>query len=347
MLRAIAIGVVVLIVALVGAGVYGYYTVDKKFGLSEAPVHGYEELLNPNVRGALVIAPAKALDFVKGLLPAGQTALPSWLPWDAGQMLEMGTFREAALLVGSDRASGKVNFDVFLNEKVGGPLIAAEGSKQPFFQPGGSPLIWNNPALELPERGVVKGSAHLPLSDAVKSAVEQYFKPLEGPVELPIKRDHLAEVYLDNSDGELLRLAGAFLETNGGSLDKVLGDENVRKILTGIGLLRVAADITGPDQITVQLAITPTADSPEETKKAFPFVLNFLAMPFIKGEAQKQGIKADWTPNKKAALVDGVVTGEVTISGFRERLQASINQALGAAAVEASAAAAPVPAPAS
>lgn len=345
LLRAIAIGFVVLVVAVAGAAFYGYHTFDQSYGISEAPAFGYEELLDPTVRGALVIEPAKALDFVKGLLPAGQTAIPSWLPWDAGQLLEIGTFREAALLIGSDRAAGRVNLQVFLNERIGGPLIAREGSKQAFFKQMG-PLTWNEPALELPKRGLLTGGAHLPLSESVKTAVEQYFQPVDGPVELPIKRDHLAEVYLDNTDGELLRIAGAALESRGGSLEPVLGDENIRKIVTGIGTLRIAADITGPDQVTVQLAITPTANSTEDTQKAFPFVLNFLAMPQIKKMAKDQGLNADWTPNKKAALVDGVVVGEVTITGFRERLQTSINQALGAPAQPAPAGT-PVPAPAS
>ncbi len=331
MLRAIGIGIVVLIAAIAGAAMYGYYTIDKSYGLlSEAPAYGYEEIAQPTVRGALVITPGKAMEFVKGLLPAVQTALPSWVPWDLAQLLEKGTFREAAVLVGSDRVSGRVNVQLFLNERIGGPLIASEGSKQAFFKQPGMPLVWNDPPLELPKRGVITGMAHVPLSEAVNTAVAPYFTPVDGPVALPINRDHLAEVYLDGTDGEFLRIVGAMLESNGGSLESLLADDRIRPILTSIGTLRVAADITGPDQVTVQLAITPTATSTEENRKAFPFVLNFLAMPQIKSKAKEVGLNVDWTPNKKAALVDGVVVGEVTITGFRERLQNSINQALGA-----------------
>ncbi len=329
MLRAIGIGFVLLVVVLCGAAVFGYYQFDSMYGLSQAPEVDYQEVMTPNVRAALLIEPEKALAFIKGLLPANQTTLPSWLPWDAGEMLEMGTFGQAAVLIGSDAPGGKVDVTVFLNERVGGPAIASEGSKTPYFK-NAAPLTWADPALTLVKRGLIKGSASLPLSPAVNATVAKYFQPSTTPIEMPLTREHLAEIYVDNTDGEILRIAGAGLEANGGSLEQVMLDENAQKMLTGIGKLRVVADITGPDQVTIQLAIIPSVNSTPETQKSFPFVLNFVAMPMLKNEAKKNGLVFDWSaPDKKAALVDGVITAEATVTGFRERLQSQINQAMG------------------
>ena len=47
MLRAIGIGIVVLVVVLCAAGAVGYYKADQMIGISEAPQVGYEEVLAP------------------------------------------------------------------------------------------------------------------------------------------------------------------------------------------------------------------------------------------------------------------------------------------------------------
>lgn len=328
MLRIVGIGVGLLLVVIAGAAGFGYYQAEQNLGLSESPRVGFEEVLDPSVRLAVVLQPEKGLEYVKGLLPERISQMPSWLPWNLHELLDRGMVREAALLVAPDDATDRLNATLFVNEKRGGPAIVAQGSTQPFFTQS-APIVWNTPALELPSRGLLRGGAHVPMADTVTEAVRAYWQAATNPVAIEITRNHLAEAYLDNSDGALLSIAGAMAEAYGGKVDSIMADQNARDIITTIGALRVAADITGPDTITIQLAVTPAVNSTEENQKKIPFVVNFLAFPFLSNEAKKRGLTLEWSENKKTALVDGLITAEMKLSGFREQLQNQINVALG------------------
>lgn len=313
-----------LVVLVFAAAAIGYYKVNATFGLSESPQLGYEEVLDPSARAILVVQSAKALPFLKELLPTEAQALPAWLPFTPQDLLDRGAFREAAVVMGSDLGNNRLNFTLFVNEKIGGPFLVQSGiTKGAEWFRGGTPLKWNDPPLELPRRGALQGKAHLPVSPEVLQALQSIWPQRKSQVDLPITREHLVELYLDNTDGDLAAFIAAGMDSSGGSGAEALRHPMVAQTLPAILQLRIAADITGPDQITIQIAITSTP----EKANGFPLFFN-MGIPQLQKEAARQGLKLEMP--KKPAVNGNVITADLQLSGFRERLETSIATALGA-----------------
>jgi hypothetical protein len=316
--------VVIFLLVLVGGVGFGYYYLDANVGLTESASVTYEEMLDENTRFIAMIQPDLAIPFLEPMLPVQSSQLPAWLPWGPIELLRRGVPREVSLLAGSARDSGRIPFTVFVNERLGGPLIAQQTGAQPFFlQPGA--VLWDDPPVKLPKRGQLEARGSFALSPAVLGHVTDLFStPKQGVTIERITRDHLFEAVLDNREGDFLAFVGMMAEQNGQTLDQVLADPNVAPMLTKLQSGRLTADITGPDEATIVLSLAMVEGTPLQTRLAMLFAANDIAFPQIQAMLAEQGLTLNLKNNQKADFKGGALIGNYTLSGFRDRVQAMI-----------------------
>jgi len=324
--------IVIFLLVLVGGAGFGYYYVDSNFGITESASVTYEEMLDENTRFIALIQPDLAIPFLEPMLPAQFERLPSglpswlasWVPWGPIEMLRRGVPREVAMLAGTSRDTGRIPFTVFVNERLGGPIMAQESGALPFFlQPGA--VLWDDPPVKLPKRGQLEARGSFALSPDVLSQVAALFSaPKQGVTTERLSREHLFEAMLDNREGDFLAFVGMMSEQNGQTLDQVLADPNVAPMLTKLQSGRITADITGPDEATIVLSLAMMEGTPLQTRLAMLFAVNDVAFPQIQAMLAEQGLTLNLKNSQKADFKGGALIGNYTLGGFRDRVQAMI-----------------------
>ena len=328
--------VAVFLLVLLGGAAFAYYYADKNFGLTESASVTYEEMLDEDTRFVALVQPDMAIPFLEPMLPVQSSKLPSWLPWGPIEMLRRGVPREVAMLAGSSCGTGRIPFTVFVNERLGGPFIAQQTGALPFFLKPGA-VLWNDPPVSLPRRGQLEARGSIPLSPAVQSQVSGMFTtPKQGVMTERLTRDHLFEAVLDNREGDFLAFVGALTELGGERLadpdaptmEELLADPNVAPMLTNMKSGRLAADITGPDEVTILLKITMVEGTPLQVRLPMLFAINEAVFPQVQAALATQGLTLNRKYGQKADFKDGVLVGTFTLNGFRERIQQAINENL-------------------
>ncbi|MBI1318386.1 MAG: hypothetical protein GC168_05460 [Candidatus Hydrogenedens sp.] len=337
MKKILLISLVLILLIIGGAAAYGYYYVNTTFGLSEAEAIGYEDVLNDNTRLIAMVQPMMAIPFLRPMIPTKLASLPSWVPWEPGQLLDKGAPREVTLLAGTDPAAGRIPFMVFVNERIGGPIVAAQMAAQEFFSQPGT-VQWDAPAVTLPRRGQLETRGSFPYPQEIKTQVQTMFRTAKsGASAETLTREHLFEAVLDNREGDFLAFIGTATALGGGSLDEMLADPNVGPIITHCQNIRLTADITGPDEMTIAFRMGMIPETPLQVRLAMLFAVNEIAFPALKNGTgplydgrnsdfrglEGYGLTLDWKQNK-ADFKDGALIGECILSGFRPQIEAFI-----------------------
>ena len=268
----------------------------------------------------------RAQDFLLGLIPA-DVALPAYLPWNVETLVGQVLPRELAVLAGADYASNTLDFVLFLNERRGGPMIVqAMNDDQTLTR---VPLVtWDPAGVTLEERGVLTAQGTLPLPEGMEDRVLDLFAPKSGPSPDEVRGGHLLEAVLDNRDGEAMTVVGVIAHMLGANLEQIFAEPTVRNVVNGVRDARIAADITGNDEITVDVEITSTENAGFATRLTLLAAINEVGYEQLQGLMATNGLKLDYAGGKKADWQDSKLKGSFTITGFRAPLDKQVKAAL-------------------
>ena len=300
-----------LMLLVAGTGFVLAIQADRQYGLTQAGAISHARFANDHTRLRAVLAIDRLEDYILAHLPK-DAALPKWLPMELSTLVSKALPREAALLAGSNYAREQVEVMFFLNERRGGPAIAAMGKvMQP--PPALRSLEWEEPLLSMPERGVIQAKAVLPIPEGLEERLlEDWPHDVEGgPLEL--EGGHVFEFLLDNRNGEAFTLTGALLQASGQDWRQAMDQQGVVLALGVLPLIhdcRLQADLTGPDTMSIRLRV----DGDPGAAMACNVVAG-MAIPQLKQDLQKKyGLllegQAAWSDEENALL------GDFTLSGF-------------------------------
>lgn len=303
------VGVATLLL-VIGVGTIWALRMNRQFGLFEAGAISHDKYADARTRLRAVIDGSQVEDLIVRHLPKG-IPLPAWLPVRLETLVKKSLPREVALLEQSDYAKGEVTLTLFINERRGGPFLAeAASALEP--PPELNQLEWERPVLKMPERGVLEAVARLPIPDGLESRLlEDWTHDSEGE-SLKVEGGHLAELVLDNRNGEAFTLAGALMQASGEDWRARFDEQGAvlaMSVLPMIHDVRLYADLTAQD--TLRIHVRANADPNAAT------ALNLFAgytLPAMKQEAANQGMKLEgeamWNDAEQALI------GDLTLTGF-------------------------------
>lgn len=333
----------IVIVGAAGAGYYVFNNYAQQFGLDPADAVSHETLTADNTRVKAVVKAEYVRDYILGLLPPGlDEQLPSaiafmpFLPQSVEDIVTQALPYEFAILGGADYGKQAMDITVFLNEKRGGPVIADYLNQQNVASALNF-INWNDAGFELPERGVVKGVGDIPIPEYIESRVRGIYPAKEGRSALAITGNNLVEILIDNADGDGAALVGLIVNEIGAqglggmTPEQILQSNEFEVFLKAIQDIYLAANITGPDEITIDLRLATSEGTGLLERMVILGGINDQLYAQIKKLCAannldfdfKGGVRANWDPKG-----EGILTGSFVLTGFRNRIEQQIQMAV-------------------
>lgn len=332
---------VLLILGLSGAG-FAYYTYRSyvaQYGLEPATAISHEQLTADNTRIKAVVKTEYVKDYLLGLIPPDlNTRIPwiSWLPFTTEDIVNGTLPYEMAILAGADYTNSRMDVTVFVNEKMGGPAMV-QAINEINLQKSLSFINWSETGFALPERGMLTGGGTIDIPEEVQSVVQGIYNPKSGPSEAHITGQNLAEILIDNRDGDAAAVVGMIVEKmgpeglDGATPSQVLNSQEFRVFLKAIQEASLAANITGPDEITFDIRIATAEGTGLMERIVIIGGINDRAYKALKAFCAqnnmtfdfKEGAQPNWDPKGT-----GVLSGSFVLSGFRARIEQQIDAAL-------------------
>ncbi len=309
---------VVIVLLLFAVGAFWLIRLDRELGLREAGAISHEQFATPRTKFRAVIDGPKIEELIIRHLPKN-IPLPAWVPVSIPTLVKKGLPHEVAILEESDYATSEVTFTLFLNERRFGPFLA-DKVRMDDVSPEMNILRWDTPLFKMPERGALQATAHLPIPDGLESRLlEDWTHDIAGEP-LKVEGGHLAEVVLDNRNGEIFTLLGAMIKANGGDWRAQLLEQGavlVMSILPMIHDVRLNADLTAPDTLRIRLR----TDADPNAATALNLFAGF-SLPALKEAAAFKGMKLDgsatWSDAEQALL------GDFTLTGFEPLIEQQV-----------------------
>lgn len=322
--------IVGVIVALAAAGVgFAAYSFNQQYGYSMAEPVSFTTQIEENTRIQAVLNVDTLRDYAVELLPANIPALPSWLPYDLHELMENMLPRELAILAGANWNANAIDLKVFANERRVGPVIVEQLREQRILS-NITQVQWEPELFQLEQRGVITARGKMALPNDAEQIVLNNAGTKQGHTVDEITGNNLLEIIVDGHDGDLLALVGAMAKGQGQTLEEALLDPNASKVLTNISNLYADANLTGADELTINIKITLFPNAPKEASAMINMGVNFLGFPAIKTHLEENyALTLDKKDGKSAKWVDPEhFEGTYLISGFRPQIEQQIATAL-------------------
>ncbi len=320
--------IVLLILGVLVAGGLGfagvqYRNLNRDYGLSMAEPVSHETLVAPDTRLRALLQPDKLIGTLMDYVPQGslESKLPSWIPMNLEESLPKVLPREVALLANPNYAAGDIDMTLFVNERRGGPAVMNWlNENNPLAD---IPMVKWDPALvQMPERGTLTLDAALNMPAGIEENVLEHWSHDPPAAPLSISGEHALEVVLDNRNGASMVLAATISELNGQSWEQLRNKQEfglVLGFLKAIQWIRLGADVTARDEITIKMHIDSKNNLEFIHAMAFPELQNTLKKDT---QLDLQG-SAKWN-EKQSALV-----GTYTLTGYDKLIRPQVAAALG------------------
>lgn len=297
------------------AGIFGYVQYqryDKQFGITEAPPVSHETFITPNTRTQVVINPEQMKGFIQHHLPPG-VKLPSYLEsfFTMEDLLNRAMPHRIAIMANSDVMQGVINFHFFLNERMGGPLIVSEVTKQNLLQKI-SPVTWDPAGVQMPARGIIQTSGSFPLPEGMDEFIFAN-ATLGGAQKItPIEGRHLIQISIDNGNAELMAFTGLAMDALWVDWKNIFGAKEFKMALplfNKTNTVNLYADMLNDDELAIHLRV----DALPETEFIFNMIKS-MGMPEIKrylSEIYQLELSGDpaWSKEENAFIGDFTLKG--------------------------------------
>jgi len=315
--------VVLTAIGAVAAAVAGYQ-LNTRYGWLASSAVFHETMATTDTRIRLAV---DTLRLGKELAPyfPEDVALPDWLPWDLPALLPRVLPREVAVLGGADFREGAYNITLFVNEQRGGPALPTFINTQTKFKRSIPGVIWEEPGFTLEDRGKLSAKGHLPLPPDLEATIRETW-PADPPAEpLILQGGHLAELVIDNRNGDILTLIGALAPLWNTSFEQLRQNSMVEariELVTGITDVRAALDFASADSLVLQIR----AAAEEQAGKQLEFMIPAALMMLGNTMQQRYGVTLEsdtiWDMSEEVLKID------ITINGVEQKLKDYFKTAL-------------------
>lgn len=269
---------VALCLGLVIALAVGYRIANERYGISLAPAISHETYATGDTRIRLLVTPDLLAEYVADYLPEDADVPAAGLEF--GTILSQILPREIALLARADVITNRLRITLFANERRGGPLIESMVNESNVFAQ--APQInWTSNGLELHGRGVLFAEGDIPIPSAVEPELLEIWPTRSQEAPAAIRGGHLAELVIDNRNGDILALAAAVATASGENWERMRAQDMadmVVNIIESIYVVRLTADLRDRDTAVFSLRI----DMEEASGPGLQFLISGMAAPWLR-----------------------------------------------------------------
>ncbi len=307
----ILLGIVaVLLLGLVIAGFVGFRIANQRFGVSLAPEISHETYADADTRIRLVVKPELVTPYIEAYLPDDVEI--NTAGFKLADVMNHVVPREMAFLARSDVIGKKVRLTLFANERRGGPLLEMVVRESNVF--ASMPQVsWTTEGLELRGRGALLAEGDIPIPEAAESEILSLWPTRAQAPPATVRGGHMAELVVDNRNGDILAFASAAVTASGDDWEKLRAEgmaDMVVNIIESIYLCRLTADMQDMDTIAFSLRI----DMHEDEGPGLHSLLSFMVMPWLRGTLRNEHNlvlegEIHWDEAEKAILGDYTITG--------------------------------------
>ena len=303
---AVTFGLVAVVLAI------AVYVSNKKMGYLEARPVSHEEVAPKFTRFRLAVNPEKLADYAERMLGEDIDNLPRWLPMKPNDLAHKLMPFEVAVMCSADYQAGHIDVRLFLNERRGGPMMPGLARQKGVLEniPG---VKWDEAGLRFERRGVLTADGTLPIPAGLDTRVRLDWNVTAGEEALRLEGGHLAEVVLDNRNGEAVLMLGALMDQRQGTTwKKEFATPNMKvllDLLKEVNVIRLQADLASIDAIRLKLRIEAepeAAPSFNNMSMLLPLVSEGLELRF---KLKLEG-KGEWDE------AEGAFIGNFRLSGL-------------------------------
>lgn len=333
-----ALFMLILLVRAVSGSLY--HRAEQRYGLSLAPEVSHEVFATNEDRVRLVINPEFLLPHLEHYLSEEDetdTIGPS-----TAELFRQLLPREIALLARSDLPSEKIYLTLFANEHRGGPYIHKTVNRANILAriPG---VNWDFEGLELRGRGSLVAEGNIVFPESYKESRLEYWPLYSEEQSATVSRDHLFELVIDNSNGDILTFFAIMAAFLGEDWQNIIGylftvpilghfgpppspvefyDPAVSVILPVLESIHINANIKNKDTIMVLLSMRV------EPEKG-PYISDLISL--FTYYALKE-----WLKTHLNLILDGslqwdekqnLIIGSYSVSGMQQKLKNIIGSA--------------------
>lgn len=316
---------------------------EQRYGLSLAPEVSHMLFADNESRIRLVINPDLLLEHIEHYLPE-DLEIPGTGASNSERLSQLLP-REIAMLARSDLPADKIYLTLFANERRGGPRIQAWINSSNIF--ARTPKVnWTSDGLELRGRGTLVAEGVLTFPASLKETQLRLRPTHVQDQPTAIKGGHLAELAVDNINGDILSLVSVVADLSGedwlnimwcllppysfiwpGGIGAPSAEQAamVSNIVDHIDAICVTADLKDENTIALSLHI----DMPNtEARDGTINLLSQITFPVIGGLIQKNfNLVLDGSMQEDEA--ENSIVGNYTLSGiqgyFKDMLKEGIS----------------------
>lgn len=315
------IGVLLLLLAL--AGVVTYNAVDRWAGLRLAPEISHESYAGADSRIRLVVKPERFMNFIEDYMPE-DVELP-FPGLDLKTVIRQVLPREIALLARADVIASRLRFTLFVNERRGGPLIQTLVNEENLL--GRAPQVrWTSTGLEMHGRGALVAEGDIPIPSAVEAELLEIWPTRSPEPPAAVRAVHLAELVIDNRNGDILALAAAAAQAAGESWESLRAEDMADmavNIIESIYVARLTADLQDKDTVLVGLRI----DMDEKSGPGLQFLLSGLALPWLT-DTLRDDFGLALAGDMRWDEAESAIIGQYTVIGIHELVHEALDEAV-------------------
>lgn len=241
-----------LLMICIGGSAYYYFFVHPRYGIH------HEELMAPDTALRVVFKPVLVQKYVSSLAPTGSSLIPGIPKVSSMQQMHFRTewihkmpFEISFLL--DQRASDELGVLFFVKEHPASESFADLLETGGFFR-ATRPILWDrNRISSYGVRGLAAtGKVQIPqLFQQQRSQLYPHYSPIKTP---SVKGRHFLEAALNNTNGTLIELLGAFT----GPLGPVLKAQTEKALITlspAMKHITVTASMAKADLLQLQVTI--------------------------------------------------------------------------------------------
>ena len=310
-----ALLITIPLILVLGAGGYYWFFVRPMYGVSHEPYMAGDTAVRAVAKPVLVQSYVSSLAHTGTRFVRGVPKVTS---------LQQFTFRtewvhkmpfEFTFLF-DQRSPDYLGVSLYVQEHPASESFADLVNDSGFF-PALYPIRWERPRMTRQGTNQLLATGTLPVPQPTRDAVSAHFPdyyPLDAP---PVRGDHFVEVAVNNQNGALMEMHGAFSRLTGLLSDPAL-ERQLKMLWPAVEAARVTADLAGPDHLAIHVlvecidaaganAALATLDRAENAIGAYL--------------ASRYGFGFDGAARLEGG---GAVAGVYTFTGFEARLRGAL-----------------------
>lgn len=333
-----ALFMLILLVRVVSGSLY--HRAEQRYGLSLAPEVSHEVFATNEDRVRFVVRPEFLLPYIEDY--SSEEAETDIMGPSTKDIFRQFIPREIALMARADLPSDKIYLTLFANERRGGPFIQEWINSMNVLSriPG---VNWNPGGLELRGRGSLVAEGNIVFPESYKESRLEYWPLYSKEQSATVSRDHLFELVIDNSNGDILTFFAIMAAFLGEDWQNVVGflfivpipghfgpppspavyyESAVSIMFPTLEFVHINADIENENMVIISLSMDV---KPEKGQ----WVLNFLSTFTFQ-------ILRIWLKDRFNLILDGslqwdekqnLIIGSYTVSGMQQKLKNIIGSA--------------------